>query len=113
MYGFVPGALWGFSVMPWYGWTALAAMCLGGLAYLKRGPREGRRRRSQHVAIAAALLGVVCFGAAVVLGEYGCSHGPPDGFCMSDGFPLLTATCVMWLFAGITMVAYCRAARSL
>ncbi|MGB5313986.1 MAG: hypothetical protein WBN38_18080, partial [Polyangiales bacterium] len=48
LYGFVPGALWGFSVMPWFGWTA------------------------------------------VVLGEYGCSHGPPDGFCMSDGFPLLT-----------------------
>jgi hypothetical protein len=24
LYGFVPGALWGFVVMPWYGWAALA-----------------------------------------------------------------------------------------
>lgn len=113
LYVFVPGALWGFVVMPWYGWTALAGVCLGGLVYLRRGPREGSRRRSRHVAIAATLLGVFCFGAAVVLGEYGCSHGPPDGFCMSGGFPLLAATCVVWFFAGIAVVTYCRAARNL
>ncbi|MFZ1865745.1 MAG: hypothetical protein WAU39_16090 [Polyangiales bacterium] len=56
LYGFVPGALWGFVVMPWYGWTALG---------------------------------------------------------MSGGFPLLAATCVVWFFAGVTVVAYGRAARNL
>lgn len=111
LYVFVPGALWGFVAMPWYGWIALGGVCLGGLLYVKRGSREGRRRRLQHVAIANALLGVVCFGGAVVVGEYGCSHGPPDGFCMSGGFPLLAATCAAWLFAAIAAVAYFRAAR--
>ncbi|MGB5266188.1 MAG: hypothetical protein WBN30_06355 [Polyangiales bacterium] len=111
LYVFVPGALWGFAAMPWYGWAALGCVCLGGLLYVKRGSREGRRRRLQHVAIANALLGVLCFGGAVVVGEYGCSHGPPDGFCMSEGFPLLAATCVAWLFAAIAAVASFRAAR--
>jgi hypothetical protein len=41
---FVPGALWGFVAMPWYGWIALGGVCLGGLLYVKRGSREGRRR---------------------------------------------------------------------
>lgn len=86
-------------------------MCLGGLLYVKRGPREGRRRPLQHVAIVNALLGVLYLGGAVVVGEYGCSHGPPDGFCMSGGFPLLAATCVAWLFTAIAAVAYFRAAR--
>ncbi len=112
LYVFVPGALWGFLAMPWYGWTALAGVCLGGLVYLRYWPRAGRRRRLQHVAIAAALLGFVCFGTAVAVGEYGCSHGPPDGFCMSGGFPLLAATCVAWFFAGIALIAYYRAARN-
>ncbi|MBT8469981.1 MAG: hypothetical protein KJN97_14650, partial [Deltaproteobacteria bacterium] len=87
LYVFVPGALWGFLAMPWYGWTALGGVCLGALLYVRRASREGRRRRLQHVAIANVLLGVLCFGAAVVVGQYGCSHGPPDGFCMSGGFP--------------------------
>ncbi len=108
---FVPGALWGFVAMPWYGWIALGGVCLCGLLYVKSGSREGRSRRLQHVAIANALLGVSCFGGAVVVGKYGCSSGPPDGFCMSGGFPLLAATCFTWLFAAIAAVASFRAAR--
>ena len=107
---FVPGAVWGFATMPWYGWTALAGACICGLVYSGRGSPGGRRRRLQHVAIAAALLGVICFGTAVAVGQYGCSHGPPDGFCMSGGFPLLAATCVAWLLAGVALVASHRAA---